>query len=491
MASNNKKLRYFGTDGVRGFVGKHPLVPDFVMRLGYAAGVVLSRHVSNAVFVVGRDTRQSGELLQDALSAGLTASGANLIDLGVIPTPGVAFVVKDIGAQAGVVISASHNPADQNGIKFFNENALKLEESVEAEIESLLDVPLDLTNIQNKNLKRILDGADLRNRYIDYLVNEHQGLNLQGLKLVLDCSNGAASGYGQEVFTRLGAEVVSINATPDGTNINVKSGSEHVRKYPADLFAALKRHHANFGIAFDGDADRVIFLDESGNLLDGDHALAILGDYFYTLGKLLKDTVVSTTMRNGALVNYFAQRKIKFIETPVGDKYIVSVLNDMEGHEPDNASIGLGGEQSGHIILMDKGHTTGDGLRSAIYLIKAYLASGKKTLSALAESIHKFPQIIASAVVAEKIELSQLNTVLALQSDIKANLPGLTRMDLRYSGTEPVVRLMLEADSRHSVDELAQKAFLLCEAIQNETHTPYGSLVEILNVTNGGLLKRL
>lgn len=486
----SKERKYFGTDGVRGFVGQHPLEPEFVSRLGYAAGVVLSRKASHPTFVIGRDTRQSGEMLQSALTTGLLASGATVVDLGVITTPGVAFMVKKMSAEAGVVISASHNPVDENGIKIFDENALKLDDGIELEIESMLDAPIDLRGVQAHQYGRRIDGADMRELYADHLVDEHQDLTLRGLKLVLDCANGAASWYAPEVFSRLGAEVVAIHASPTGTNINKEAGSEHVRQHPEDLSALIHKYHANFGVVFDGDADRVIFVDEVGNLVDGDHMLAILGDYFHSQGRLLGNTVVSTTMRNGALVNYFAERAIKFIETPVGDKYVMGELRNLLLKNGQGVPIGLGGEQSGHIILMDEVHTTGDGLRSAIYLIRAYLASGRQTLAELAESIHKYPQVIASANVAEKIDLDQLEPVVALRDAIKDDLPGLTRINLRYSGTEPKVRLMLEADNRHSEAELADKAFTLCEAVQKATNTPEGSLLEVLNVTRGGLISR-
>jgi len=490
MASKEKKRKYFGTDGMRGHVGQYPLVPEFVTRLGFAAGRVLSRKASHPSFVIGRDTRQSGEMLQSALTTGLLASGATVVDLGVITTPGVAFMVRKMSAEAGIVISASHNPVNENGIKFFDENALKLNESVELEIEALLDIPMDLSGAQAYQFGRRIDGADMRELYADHLVDEHQDLTLRGLKLVLDCANGAASWYAPEVFSRLGAEVVAIHASPTGININEKAGSEHVRQQPGDLSSLIHRYGANFGVVFDGDADRVIFVDEAGNLVDGDHMLAILGEYFHAQGKLLGDTVVSTTMRNGALVNFFAERAINFIETPVGDKYIMAELRDQMAKGTQGESIGLGGEQSGHIILMDEAHTTGDGLRSAIYLIRAYLASGRETLAELAESIHKFPQVIASANVAEKIDLDQLEGVIAMRDAIKDDLPGLTRLNLRYSGTEPKVRLMLEADTRHSEAELAEKAFALCEAVQAATNTPPGSLLEVLNVTRGGLVAR-
>jgi phosphoglucosamine mutase len=488
MMTKNEKRKYFGTDGVRGHVGQYPLVPDFVTRLGFAAGVVLSRTASHPTFVIGRDTRQSGQMLQSALTTGLLSSGATVIDLGVITTPGVAFMVKKMNAEAGIVISASHNPVNENGIKFFNANAMKLDHDVELQIEALLDEPMDIHNHQAEDFGRRIDGADMRELYADHLVDEHPDLNLSGLKLVLDCSNGAASWYAPEVFSRLGADVFVINASPTGSNINELAGSEHVRRFPSDLAALIHQYQAHFGIVFDGDADRVIFVDENGNLVDGDHMLAILADYFMAEERLLANTVVSTTMRNGSLVNYFAERQIQFIETPVGDKHVMAELLTLMSEAHPDQQIGLGGEQSGHIILMDSDHSTGDGIRSAIYLIRAYLASGQSTLAALAESIHKYPQVIASATVDEKIDLEKLPEVMRLKEKIQNELIGLTRLNLRYSGTEPKVRLMLEADNRHTEDELAQKAFALCRAVQSATHTPEGSFIEVLNVTRGGLV---
>ena len=488
--TDDKKRKYFGTDGVRGLVGAHPLVPDFLTRLGYAAGVVLSRTASHPTFLIGRDTRQSGEMLQSALTTGLLASGATVVDLGVITTPGVAFMVKKMNAEAGVVISASHNPVDQNGIKFFNARAQKLSETLEFEIESLLDQPMDHGQDAVRQFGRRIDGADMRELYADALVDEHQDLTLEGIKLVLDCANGAASWYAPEVFSRLGADVVVIHGSPTGRNINEQAGSEHVRAYPGDLSDLVRKYDANFGIVFDGDADRVIFVDEAGHLVDGDHMLAILADYLGSEGRLLGNAVVSTTMRNGALVNYFAERSIRFIETQVGDKYVMAELMALMETEGQPNQIGLGGEQSGHIILLDEDHATGDGLRSAVYLIRAYLASGRESLADLAESINKYPQVIASAFVSEKPALEGLETVATLTETIKATLPGLTRFNLRYSGTEPVVRLMLEADTRHTEAELAEKAYLLCEAVQQASGTPSDSFIDVLNVTRGGLISR-
>jgi phosphoglucosamine mutase len=488
--SAEKKRKYFGTDGVRGHVGKPPLVPDFVTRLGFATGTVLSQTASHPTFMIGRDTRQSGEMLQSALTAGLLAAGATVVDLGVITTPGVAFMVRKLGAEAGVVISASHNPVDENGIKFFNADGLKLDPETELGIEALLDKPIDLAGAHAGQFGHRLDGSELREFYVDDLVDEHPDLDLQGMKLVMDCANGAASWYAPQVFSRLGAEVVVIHASPTGANINEDAGSEHVRRHPEELHHLIRDYDAEFGLVFDGDADRVIFVDEAGNLVDGDHMLAILADYFKSQGRLLGDTVVSTSMRNGALVNYFNERGIDFIETPVGDKYVMAALMDLKQADRTNKQIGLGGEQSGHIILMDGGHATGDGLRSAIYLIRAYLASEANSLMQMADGIHKFPQVIASAFVKEKIELDRLEEVMACQAEIREALTGLTRLNLRYSGTEPKVRLMLEADNSLSEAELAQHAFALCGAVQQATGTPVGSFLEVLNVTRGGLVER-
>jgi phosphoglucosamine mutase len=412
------------------------------------------------------------------------------MDLGVMTTPGVAFMVKKLGADAGVVISASHNPVDENGIKFFNQDALKLELATELEIEALLTSSIDLKDLHADQFGRQVDARPLRELYVSSLVDEHHSLDLKGMRLVLDCANGAASWYAPEVFSRLGADVVVIHASPTGTNINEKAGSEHVRRHPQELSDLIRKYDASFGVVFDGDADRVIFVDEAGNLVDGDHMLAILADYLKSQGKLLANTVVSTTMRNGALVKFFTDREIHFTETPVGDKYIMEELLKLIRADHDLHQLGLGGEQSGHIILMDQHHATGDGLRSAIYMIKAYLANQNDSLAAMTESIHKYPQVIASAYVSEKIDLEQLEPVGKVQKEIKKGLPGLTRLNLRYSGTEPKVRLMLEADNRHSESELAQKAFALCEAVQEATGTPPGSFLEVLNVTSGGLVEK-
>lgn len=490
MTHSDKKPQYFGTDGIRGRVGQAPLLPDFVMRLGYAAGVVLARAIGKPTFIIGRDTRQSGQLLQSALTAGMLASGATVMDIGVIPTPGVAFMVRKLGASAGVVISASHNPVAENGIKFFNAAGMKLNEEIELQIEALLETPMDLHTMQACDFGHAIDGSDMRELYVDSLVSEHHGLDLGGITLVLDCANGAASWYAPECFSRLGAKVFAVGASPTGININEHAGSEHVRQSPQEMAALIHQYQANFGLAFDGDADRVIFVDENGQLVDGDHILAILAEYLQAHERLLGKSVVSTIMVNGGLVKHLKDAGFQFIETPVGDKYVMEELVKLHQMNSRPRQIGLGGEQSGHVILLDDQHSTGDGIRAGIYLVRALLDSGKKRLADLAATFAKYPQVIGSATVAAKPKLDEIDGLQPLMDALKTDLPGLQRSSLRYSGTEPKVRLMLEADTRHSEADLAEKAWQICTLIQKATNTPEDAPLEVLNVSRGGFFTR-
>ncbi|MGE5140855.1 MAG: phosphoglucosamine mutase, partial [Rudaea sp.] len=273
------ETRFFGTDGIRAEFGTFPLVPDFVLKLGLAAGDVLRQgRPGGEIVVVGRDTRRSGSILQSALTSGLLATGVSVLDVGVITTPGVAYLVRRLGAVAGVVISASHNPVKENGIKFFGADGFKLPESVELDIERRLDA--DYRRAYSHESGRSIDGHGMHEFYIEDLVSEHPDLRLDGLKLVMDCANGAASYLAPECFSRLGAAVTVINASPTGLNINDHAGSEFVRRQPEMLARLAQQYGANFGLAFDGDADRVIFVDEHGEIVDGDHMIAILADYF-------------------------------------------------------------------------------------------------------------------------------------------------------------------------------------------------------------------
>ncbi|MEN6554911.1 MAG: phosphoglucosamine mutase [Anaerolineaceae bacterium] len=477
--------RYFGTDGIRGTAGTPPMSEDFVRSLGAAAARVLGGEKQSApLFVIGRDTRISGPGLQAALTEGFLASGAQVLDLGVLPTPGIAFLTRKLGADAGVVISASHNPAPENGIKFLNAQGMKLPEEVELAIEALLGAD------PGSSLRAPRDGRHLREDYLQDLLASQPGLDLSGKTLLLDCANGAAYEVAPELFKRLGARVLALNTAPDGLNINERAGSEHLRADPSVFGSQVREAGADLGMAFDGDADRVIFVDENGRMVDGDHMLAILADFLLARGELLGETLVTTTMANGALAGYCTQKGIRLIETPVGDKYITGELLRLSLAQDAPGKLGLGGEQSGHIILLDENHRTGDGIRTALFMLRVLAESGWRPLSALTGQIGKYPQLIASCNVASKPELAQLPALNALLTELRQGLPGLVRLNLRYSGTEPKCRLMLETDTSHTPAQVAAYAWRVCELIQRETGTPAGAKIEVLNVSDGGLMPR-
>jgi len=484
------KPQYFGTDGIRGIAGIAPMSAEFVLRLGKAAGLVLGGESgSHPIFVVGRDTRSSAQMLQSALVAGLLASGADVLDLGVLPTPAIAFLTQKTGAQAGVVISASHNPAAENGIKFLSSQGTKLPEQTELSIETWLQEEQIPTN--GNSFGQVTDGTHLHEVYLQDLIASHPGLDLQGLRLLVDCANGAAYQVGPEVFRRLGAEVIALNVSPDGQNINAKAGSEYLRSHPEAFAQLMRTYRADLGLAFDGDADRVILVDERGRIVDGDHMLAILANYLQAQGKLLGNAIITTNMANGALAHFCQQCEFCFIETPVGDKYITEELINLSHENGTQGKFGLGGEQSGHIILFDNEHHTGDGLRTALFMLQVLLMHPGQPLSALTGIIQKYPQVVASCTVATKPDLKTIQPLSALLSEIQRALPGLVRSNLRYSGTEPKFRLMLETDTRHSAQEVANYAWKVCELVQHETGTPSGAAIEVLNVAEGGLMPRI
>lgn len=482
------QTKYFGTDGIRAQVGLHPLVPDFVLRLGLAAGSVLAEQNQGDTVIIGRDTRQSGPMLQAALTAGLLASGITVLDAGVITTPGVAYLVRKMGAVAGVVISASHNPVKENGIKFFNHQGLKLPEALEVEIERRLEVaPGEMAS--TRPYGRAIEGKGLHEVYVDSLLDEHRGLDLSSLSIVLDCANGAASWFGPECLARLGARLVVIHASPTGLNINDRAGSEHTRQHPAELTQLIQHFNADFGLTFDGDADRAIFVDERGNVLDGDYMLALLSEDLLQRNALLGNTLVTSNMRNQGLAQFARKRGLTVFETPVGDKYITEKLLAMAASStppPPAGVFGLGGEQSGHVILLDGEHATGDGIRTALFVISAFLRSGAGSLAAFADRIQKTPQVIASAYVGRGPRLE--STVLSeMESRARQETPALLRINLRYSGTEPLFRAMLEADERLSEAELARLAAGLCHQVQAHAGVENGHIA-IQNCARGGIL---
>ncbi len=481
--------RLFGTDGVRGTVGEWPLVPEFALKLGQAAGAVFSANGKRPTVIVGRDTRQSGPMLQSALTAGLLAGGVDVLELGVITTPGVSWLVHKLGAAAGAVISASHNPVDQNGIKFFGPQGTKLAEAAELEIERLADpqagdLPASLPS--GKTPGRVMDGRGMHELYLEGLLAEHPDLRLDRLSLVVDCANGAASAFAPDLFARAGARAVAVHASPTGLNINAGAGSEFVRQSPARMKELIRGCDADFGLAFDGDADRVIFVDQNGGVVDGDHMLGMLAKFLDARGNLLARSVVTTHMRNAGLKNYLDQAGLQLHETPVGDKYVSEKLIELKNNSTAENALGLGGEQSGHVILLDDDHATGDGMRTALYVLRAYLESDAASLADFAAAIGKTPQIIASAEVGRGGRLDKA-ALADLEKRTLADTPGLMRINLRYSGTETKFRAMLESDGRQPEEALAALALKICRQAQAAAGMAQAS-VEIQDCSRGGLI---
>ena len=478
---------------MRGTVGEFPMIPEFALALGRAAGFVFSADDKRASVIVGRDTRQSGPMLNSALIAGLLASGVDVLDVGVIPTPAIAWLVRRLNASAGAVISASHNPVSQNGIKFFGASGFKLSEKIEEEIERLADPqpqdePIDRLSRRESDRQpgRIMDGRGMRELYIESLLAEHPDLRLDPLRLIVDCANGAASEYAPDLFSRLGAQVIAIHASPTGVNINVDAGSEFARQNPQRMATLITGHRAHVGVTFDGDADRVIFVDDKGGVVDGDHILGMLGRYLDLHKKLLARSVVTTTMRNAGFKTYIESFGLTLYETPVGDKYVADKLLELREPSAQNGVYGLGGEQSGHIMLMDDDHATGDGMRTALFVMRAFVESKLKTMSEFAAGVGKTPQVIASADVGRGARMDKA-TLADLEKKFLADTNGLTRINLRYSGTEPKFRAMLESDGAQDEYALAKLAAKICRDAQAFAEMKDGE-IEIQNCTRGGVL---
>lgn len=479
---------YFGTDGIRGTVGEWPLVPEFFLKLGLAIGQVIRRTDRPITIITGRDTRQSGEFLQAALTSGLLSSGINVFDTGVMPTAGIAWLVRRLNFDAGIVISASHNPIEQNGIKIIDERGLKLSSALEDQIETLIEsANFSSTMVRLTRPGHAFDGKSFQELYIHGLLEEHPVGFLQGLKLVIDCSNGAASHFAPEVFSRAGAVVITQYASPNGLNINQECGSERARRAPWVMGKVIHQNQANFGLAFDGDADRVVFVDDSGNLIDGDHILGFLANYLNRHDQLLAGAVVTTQMRNSGLKIYLDGIGIHVYETPVGDKYVVEKLFELQSLSGQSQKFGLGGEQAGHIDIINDLFTTGDGIRTALFVMRAFLESGSSTISAFAAGVGKTPQIIASAYVGQgpRFDKSQL---VAMEKGLFEENLDLCRVSLRYSGTEPLFRVMMESNGELNVNDLAQIAWSVCQKAQHHSGQPGGS-VDILNCTQGGVIE--
>jgi len=443
--------KYFGTDGVRGKVGEHPITPQFVMHLGYAAGKVLAKaehsRGERPAVLIGKDTRISGYMLESALEAGLIAAGIDVYLAGPVPTPAVAYLTRALRLQAGVVISASHNPFEDNGIKFFSGNGTKLPDDVEHAIEAALDEPMQ-TNASDAlgKAKRIDDAVG---RYIEFCKSSFPNeMDLRGMKIVVDCAHGATYHIARHVFHELGAEVVAIGVEPNGLNINDGYGATK----PQNLQKAVVEHKANIGIALDGDGDRLVMVDASGKLYDGDQLLYVIAKHHHAEGTM-KGGVIGTLMTNLAFEHAMQHLGIPFMRAKVGDRYVMEMLQQ-QGWQ-------LGGENSGHIICLDK-HSTGDGIVSALQVLHA-LRMKKQTLAEAAGDLHMYPQVLINVKMAKKEDLSNHAKVKHAVETAEIMLDGKGRVLLRPSGTEPLLRVMVEGEDGAKVRLCAEK---IAEAVK-------------------------
>lgn len=435
--------RLFGTDGVRG-VANSELTPELAFKLGKAGAHVLSRKKGKPVVLIGKDTRISGDMLEDALSAGILAVGGNVIKVGVLPTPAVAYLVKHYQADVGVVISASHNPFEYNGIKFFNSEGFKLDDEIEDEIEDIILRDIDVnSHITGDKLGKCLEADnDALEIYAKYLGSTIDG-RLDGLKIVLDCANGASYKVAEMVYKELGADVSVIGNTPDGLNINAGCGSTH----PEKLQKEVVRQGAFIGLAYDGDADRLIAIDELGRVIDGDKLICICAKMLKDTGELKDNKVTVTVMSNIGFHKHMEAMGCSADITSVGDRYVLESMV--------KTGCVIGGEQSGHIIFLNHS-TTGDGILSSLQLVKAVLASGKKP-SELSDEIEIYPQVLKNAKVKNenKLKYESDPEVRAAIKKVEAEMEGSGRVLIRPSGTEPLVRVMLEGQDVEHITELA------------------------------------
>lgn len=435
--------KYFGTDGVRGRVGTLPITPDLVMKLGYAAGKVLAQaEVSNSkpVVLIGKDTRISGYMLEAALEAGFAAAGVDVMLAGPMPTPAIAYLTRALRLSAGVVISASHNPYDDNGIKFFSASGNKLPDSVEAAIEALLEEPMAC--VSSEKLGKAKRLFDAQGRYIEFCKSTFPSeLDLKGLKIVVDCAHGAAYHIAPDVFHELGAEVIAIGNKPNGLNINDGVGATA----PATLSAAVKEHQADLGIALDGDADRLLMVDSTGRAYNGDELL-----YVMVKDRMAAAPVagaVGTLMTNMALEVALKQMGVGFARAKVGDRYVLEVLQERGWL--------IGGEGSGHLLFLDK-HTTGDGIVSALQLLSALKRSGQTLAQATADLV-LFPQALINVKVGSGFDWQKNGAVVAEKEIVEAELGENGRVLIRASGTEPLVRVMVEARNADDASSMARR----------------------------------
>ncbi|OGA64688.1 MAG: phosphoglucosamine mutase [Betaproteobacteria bacterium RIFCSPLOWO2_12_FULL_67_28] len=443
---------YFGTDGIRGTVGAAPMTPEVVLRLGYAAGKVLAgRDGQHPAVLIGKDTRISGYMIEAALEAGLSAAGIDVLLCGPLPTPGVAYLTRALRLSAGIVISASHNPYPDNGIKFFSGDGYKLPDAVEAEIERALDAPMGCNEAASLGRARRID--DAQGRYVEFCKSTFPGeLDLKGMRIVVDCAQGAAYDVAPHVFHELGADVVPIGVAPDGVNINQAFGATS----PQTLLDEVKRQHADLGLALDGDGDRLVIADREGRLYDGDQLLYAIVKHRAAANRIAG--VAGTLMTNLGFEQALARMQLPFARARVGDRYVLELLRE-KGWQ-------LGGENSGHIICLDK-HTTGDGIISALQVLTAMRERGR-TLAELTADLVMLPQVLLNVEVPRGFDWKQHAAIAAAQSRAERSLEGRGRVLLRPSGTEPVLRVMVEGEPREAIDAAARE---IAAAVRQATGT--------------------
>jgi phosphoglucosamine mutase len=444
-----KKL--FGTDGVRGVANVYPMTTEMAMQIGRAAAYVFRNGHKRHRIVIGKDTRLSGYMIENALSAGICSMGVDVLLVGPLPTPGIANIASSMRADAGVVISASHNPFQDNGIKFFSRDGYKLPDEMEIRIEELIfSKKIDSLRPIATEVGKAYRIDDAVGRYVVFLKSTFpKELDLTGLKIVLDCANGAAYKVAPAVLEELGAEVIAVGVKPNGTNINAGCGSLH----PEVISEAVKEHRADLGIALDGDADRVIFVDEFGHEVDGDHIMAICATDMLKQKKLRKNTLVATVMSNMGLDIAVKKAGGKVIKTAVGDRYVVEEMRA--------GGYNLGGEQSGHMIFIDH-NTTGDGTLSALQVL-AVMRRHNKSLAELAEVMIPLPQVLVNVRVAEKLDIMTIPEIAGLVRNIEEKVKDEGRILIRYSGTEPLLRIMIEGQDKYQITGWAKEIAELVE----------------------------
>jgi len=437
--------KLFGTDGIRGVANEYPITPDMVTQIGQATAHILKKRKHRSRIIIGKDTRLSGYMIESSLVSGICSMGTDVILVGPIPAPAIAFLTTNLDTDAGIMISASHNPYQDNGIKIFSKNGYKLSDEEEMQIEELvLSKKLPNLLVSAENLGHVSREEDAGGRYIVFLKNSFpRNLDLEGMKIVLDCANGATYKVAPVLFEEMRAEVIALNISPDGRNINLNCGP----LYTENLAEKVVETGSDIGLAFDGDGDRLIAVDEKGNIVNGDKIIAICARSLKNEKKLKNNTVVTTVMSNLGLSVAFKEMGIKNITTKVGDRYVLEemVKNDCI----------LGGEDSGHVIFKEH-HTTGDGILSALQLL-AVMRKEKKSLSELSKVMKTFPQVLINVRVKRKAPLEEIPELKKVISDVEAELAGKGRVLVRYSGTQPVCRVMLEGSDKDETQRLADK----------------------------------